>query len=332
MRPDTNMKKSPIKILACVIALIGLISNIKPVQAQGGLDLTISPPVAYLQIKPGARSIHTITIENTSSQDLKIDPSIKDFSTDPVSGLPILMDKNSFEYFVSVEQQLQPIELEPTQKAQLTLVIAPPQNAPEKEYPLSVVFEAQAARDLPTQNSQLHGSVASNLIILVSEKNEIPRQQTISDFGVPKIVDSFRPLELKPILKNENLAASAASGSAVIKNWLGKEVASFQFFPDNVLGFSQRPLRALDQTKPDSLQPIPFRYDPTFLIGPYTIEYTIQNQDSAEAGTTTTPAMTEKTVKTVVLAVPIFVLAAILAGLVVAIWYWRQEKQKNPFS
>lgn len=306
-------------LIISIFFLTKLNSVAQIAKAQGGLDITITPPVAYIQVKPGSRAIHTITIENTGDQDLKITPAIKDFSTDPKTGLPILADKYSFEYFVSIEQQLQTLELKPSQKAQMTLSIAPPQNAPEKEYPLSIVFEAQAAREIPTQNSQLQGSVASNLIILVSEKNEISKQQVISDFGTPKIIESFRPLILKPILKNESLATSTASGSAVIKNFLGKEVARFEFFPDNVLGFSQRPLRALDQTKPDSLQPTELIYNPKFLFGPYVIEYSINSQEAT------------KSFRTTVVALPLFVLAAALAGLVVAIWYWRQEKNKNPF-
>lgn len=315
-----NLLKKPFFAgITAVFMLLFSISSPQSLQAQGGLDLTVTPPLTYLHVKPGSQSIHTITIENTGSQDLKITPNILDFGTDQDTGLPILLDKNSFEHFVSIEQQLQPIELGPTQKAQLTLVIAPPQNAPEKEYPLSIVFEAKASRDIPTQNSQLSGSVASNLIILISDKNEIAKQQIISDSGTPKIIDSFRALELKPIIKNESMATSIASGSATIKNMFGKEVATFKFFPDNILGFSQRPIRALDQTKIDSIQPTTFTYDPTLVVGPYTIEYNIESQD------------TTKTFKSVVIALPIFVLVAILAGFIVAFWYWRQDKNKNPF-
>jgi hypothetical protein len=154
---------------------------------------------------------------------------------------------------------------------------------------------------------------------LVSKQNQIAKKLTLSELGTPKIIDSFQPLSLHPVFKNENLAATQASGSAVIKNWLGTEVARFEFFPDNVLGFSQRPARALDRNNLDSLEPTDLYFDPKLLLGPYTIEYSLYNQEEV------------KIIKASVVAIPFLILAAILAGGGVAIWYKQQVIRKNPF-
>lgn len=310
-------------------------------QSRGNIDLTVSPPVAYLQVNPGTRLTHTITIKNTGESAMTITPSVKDFMPDPKTGSPILLDESSFKYFAVPEKELQPIEIQPSQTKQVNITISPPKDAPEKEYPLSIIFDAQASStaldysSLSADKSSLVGGVASNMIVLVSEKNQIGKQQAIADMGIPKIIDSFRTLELKPVVKNEGFATSTVVGQAVIKNWLGKEVASFQFFPDNILGLNQRPLRALNASKPDSPQPMPMKYKPSFLLGPYVIEYTINNQ--LEPSGNPDPESVS-VVRSTVVAMPIFVMVAVIAGIIVAAWYWRQGKGegeeggKNPFE
>ena len=297
-------------------ALIMAMPNLA--NAQGSLDLTISPPVSYLHVKPGSKQAHTIHIQNNGDHTITVTPTVHNFSVQPDTGLPQLADDHTFPHFTSLDQQLVPMLLEPDQKAQLTLAIAPPQNALEKEYPLSIVFVAE--EDDATTPSRLKGSVASNLILLISSKNEFTQRLTVAEINAPLLLDSFQSLSIHPLLKNEGLATSTASGSAVIKNWMGTEVARFELFPDNILGFSQRPARARDLEKPNSLQPIPFDYKPTLLLGPYTVEVTLNNQEELTTN------------KKTVVALPFLALIALFAGGTISFWHWKQEKTKNPFE
>lgn len=318
--PSSTLLQLSLAIAIAVVASVASVALKHPpiALAQSPLQLTVSPPVSYLHVKPGMRATHTITIHNTGDSQVTVTPAVNDFSVDPETGLPILADELSFEHFVSLAQQLQPIKLEPDQRAQLTLAIAPPQTASEKEYPISVVF--RASQPETQQASKVTGSVASNLIMLVSPRNSLPKSLELADLGAPKFIDSFQPLELRPKIKNSGLSAATASGSAVIRNWYGTQVAAFELYPDNVLGFSSRPARALDTNKPDSTQPLPLRYAPQLLLGPYTITYVLDNDGTLETYQHTT------------IAVPSLVLLALAAGTGVAVWYWKSGKTRNPLE
>lgn len=314
---------SRLGVLFTLLALLVVITSTsfmatKSATAQTGIDLTVTPPVAYLHVKPGMRDSHVISLDNTGSSALRITPEIVSFSTDPQTGRPILGSSHDFEHFVSLEQQLQPVLLQPGQKAQLSLAIAPPQSAAEKEYPLSVVFRAKQTSQSQTE-SPVEGLIVSNLIILVSQRNELPKQLNFADHKSLRFLDSFSPLDLGLTVKNEGLAATTASGSARVKNLLGKEIVHFDFYPDNVLGFSQRPLRALDPEGLDSIKPMQLRLDKGFLIGPYIVEYTLNNEN------------TNLTANTIIIAVPIFGIIALIVGAIIAVWYWQQKIRKNPF-
>lgn len=289
-------------------------------QSSALYNLSITPPTAYLKLKPGSKANHTISLTNSGSRALTLTPKIVDFEADGRTGLPVLKESHTFPYFAMAADQLKPVVVEPGQNAQLVLAFEVPATAPDKEYPLTVVFESSPDGAGTGVGAALAGATASNLIVLVSSKDELENRLVIEDFGAPLLVDSFRNVNFRPLVKNERFSASVASGSAKLTSWIGKTLAEFPIYPEVVLGFSSRELRAqLDPRPGEGELPIPteFAYDPVFLFGPVKISVTLTNPSGSDTFSATTFAL------------PFSLFVAICIGIVIGIGYWYKTKRDS---
>jgi hypothetical protein len=305
-------------------------------------ELAVSPPVAYLKLKPGTRGRHTITLTNHGSTELKIAPRVVDFLPDGTSGRPVIQDSLTFPYLEQAgiesdklqnrvsEGRLEPISLPAGKKAQLTLVFNIPQEAPDREYPLTILFESdQSVVTNPLNQSYVKGSLGSNLIVLISKHDQPPYGLEVETLSVPPVIDTFSRIKLAPLVRNRGFSASVATGTATIKNWQGKTVAEYKIFPDVVLGNSSRVLRAAvepsDPISEEGLIPGEFIFKPPFLLGPYTIDLTLQQV--AEEELTGNSVRYSQTV----FALPLFVIVIALVGIGVSTIYWVKIRKKSAF-
>ena len=281
------MQKKPyLTLLALAIFLFAnQATRVLAQTPEAGLTLIVSPAQAYLKILPGNRATHTITLENSGSDTLEVTPQVQNFAADGKTGIPVLLGKTEFTYLDLTENLSQPITLAPHSKAQLRLSFNVPPGAKNKEYPLSILFSAnkQSTAPLAGESSLITGSLASNLVVLVSDEATPMQQLTLVRAGTPQFVDSFGSLAFSPLAKNAGYAAVIASGSATLYNWRGKQVAQFPFYPDSVLGFSTRELRSFIQTvtmanKNPTITPRLFVYDAPFLFGPYRLEFALATE------------------------------------------------------
>lgn len=274
-------------------------------------ELTVSPPVAYIKIKPGNKTRHTITITNTSDVAVTVSPSLVDFKPDPKTGRPTLSQATTFPYLDTKLETMNNLALAPNQKAQLTLEFSVPQFAQEKEFPLTILFKTstKANTAISTSQAQIESSIGSNLIVLIASDDELTPNLSIANFNLPTIRDSLNTIDVRPIAQNNTFHASTASGSARLKNWRGETVASYAIYPDVILGQSSRPLRfitSLDQALDENTEPGIFQYKPLFLLGVYTLEI-----EFIHAGQTPSAIYTKSFVA---LPIGILLLLAILGG------------------
>jgi len=281
-------------------SLLLSLMSVTPIKAQAdSIKLTVSPPTAYIKVRPGSKAIHTITVENNGSETIQIKPKLVDFYPDDKTGKPRLKQTLSFPYFNLPQGELETLKLEPGQKAEISLVINPDKEAVRKEWPVTILFQAKLLNHLKT-NSQVSGVVGSNLVIFVSGKEQPPKDLIVKSIGIPSVVDSFRPIRFNFLVTNPNDHAVVATGSAVIRNLQGKTVENFQFFPTTILGKSSRLLKNLGFDDKDQPKPIEFNSKKHFWLGYYTVQININNQSPQEKS---------------FLALPIFLLILVLIGV-----------------
>ncbi len=250
------------------------------------LNLTVTPATSYIRIKPGSVVSHTVTLENNALEPLTVSPKILDFSSDGKSGIPVLSSSTAFPYLDIKSIESQTITLPPQKRAQLTLRFQIPENAEEKEFPLTLLFKSTA---LPAPNSEsssnLTGAIGSNIIVLISQDEQLTKTIEVADHGVPKIVDSYDTLTLTPMVKNTNFAATTMAGKIVVTNMWGKEVVAFPIFPDTILGYSTRELRAMRTFFQPDIDPeaVPFAYKKnSIMLGPHTVTISLTQPYTSE--------------------------------------------------
>lgn len=315
---DINMIKKKHGVFVLVVLASLLCSVFDTARAQTTFDLGVTPPTAYLKIKPGSQATHTITLENEGEQQLTITPKIVDFSSDGKTGRPVLSETNSFPYFDEATQNLGSLVLSPRAKAQLTIQITVPQDVPNREYPLTVLFETAPVSTftLSESTTQVSGVIGSNIIILVSDETAVPHDLAITSLQTWRVVDSFRSITFRPVLENRGYAATAASGSAQITDWSGRVLKEFAIKPAVVLGTSQRELEVENGEDTES---IPFRYKPPLLLGLYRIQVNLASINTEEPQII---ALTET-----IIALPIFlILLLILTTGAFFVYKWYKNK------
>lgn len=276
----TRMRTPTIsKLLILSIASVAWFCAASSVQAQA-VDLAVSPPTAYMKVKQGSNATHTVVIENLSDQPLVVTPKIVDFTSDNKTGVPVLSQDTTFPYFDFDAKSLDPLNLPPKGKAQLTLKMSIPSGVPNQEFPMTVLFESKPNTDfsLTPGTAQVRGTIGSNLILLVSSESDVTNSVSISSFSTAPIVDSFRPITFTPVMSNTGYAGAAASGSAQIKNWRDVVIAEYELRPTVILGNSSRAMETTDAEGNFTTQ---FYYKPLILLGIYKISanITIQNTD-----------------------------------------------------
>jgi len=298
-----------------------------PSDSDDAYDLSISPPVTYLQVEPGKTVTHALTIENKGQQTLMVSPKIIDFqASDSGAGLD-LQAENSFPYLASQTKAVlqETFALNPGQKYRLNLVLSPPLEAQEKEYHLTVLFAA-APVDYPRLEAgpRISGAIGSNLIVFVSPQQTNKGRLKLKEVKAPPLIDSLSALTFQVLAENVGSQATTASGSAHVLNWQKKTVAEFKFFPDMVLANSLRSLRpslpATGSANP-AFEPSgesTFRYKPLFLIGPYTIEVTFQSATTQEPLVFRVLALPFSLMLIVVLAPVLYFLAMYITKLTLA--------------
>ncbi|MDQ5950826.1 MAG: hypothetical protein QG639_102, partial [Patescibacteria group bacterium] len=237
------MKQKNVALFICSAAfLLAVILSVSPIFAQEisrevtPFDLSVSPPTAYLKINPGNNAVHTITAKNNGTETLTVTPKLVSFSADGETGQPRLTNISDFPYLDQERTAFETLELQPGATAQLTLHVAVPATAENREYPLTVLFESNASSNKgSTTVTPISGIAGSNIIVLISDTDALENVLSIESFGGPRVIDSFGRLEFSPVVKNNSYAAALASGSATLSNWRGKEITSYQLAPAVVL-------------------------------------------------------------------------------------------------
>ncbi len=289
------------------------------------LSLAVSPPTAYLHLEPDESLIHTISLKNTGDQTLSVTMQLTDFEPDGISGRPILGTGTVFDKAINPNLSFgEPFLIKPNENRSISLKLDTAKLAVEKEYPLSVLFNAVSVNDPSNKTSaKVAGSIASNLILFISPNEKDQGDLIIENIDAPVIVDSFFPIQISLLAKNIGLNATPIRGQLKIKNIFNQNIDEYIFYPDRVLANSTRQVRGvpfsnavlnkeqkLDPSKVKSLQ-TKFSYKSLFLLGPYEIEVSLAEHQR----------------KITVIALPISLLALIVIGVLMYVSYTTLRKK-----
>jgi hypothetical protein len=232
-------------------------------------SLSISPPILEVMIQPGKRIVYTFDLENRSPSPISLTARIAPFEAKDNQGHIRFLNEEASEFFSLLNANMsfgQPFSLSSSQKIQLVIRIAIPQNQPEGDYYQTILIEQSAPRTSSGNLSQSLGAVGANILLTVSKSGQPQRSLEIESFSIPnayfgKIIDSFSVANFELALKNTGEAFTKPQGSIFIRPEKGKEdLQEIKIRPDNILPGTTRKMQCLEK---------PCFFKPPKLIGSY---------------------------------------------------------------
>ena len=118
-------------------------------------------------------------------------------------------------------------------------MISPPENTPDTDHFLTLIFETREPTDILGQNSALYKTqVGSNILLTVSKDGNPNKSVEITSFKAPKIIDSLSNLNFSLILQNNGNSFWKPTGKIIV---LGTNIDSnLTLAPVNVVsGYSR---------------------------------------------------------------------------------------------
>ncbi|MFZ5376881.1 MAG: hypothetical protein ACOZAN_04435 [Patescibacteria group bacterium] len=215
-------------------------------------DLVITPEVAYWHVKPGEKLQHRINLTNTGNFSIVLSPQLVGFKSNGISGQAYITQESDFHYLRFTDPQYdwgRTFLIKPGETKELLFTINPPLGSKEKEYHLTVLFQGIQALEstLTNSNTQIAGAIGSNLVILVSSKEDNQSQLKIKQVWHPRIVDSLKSVSVKVLAENQGINSTPISGNAVFSNTQGQQPQTdeYIFYPDMVLSENSRLARGI---------------------------------------------------------------------------------------
>jgi hypothetical protein len=269
------------------VSIITILSVLHPrsISAQTStINLSISPPVTYMSIKPGETQTYQIQAENLGDATVEVIPSLLDFEADNMTGQPIVKSTGTFKH-IRINDGLasfgKKFYLEPKQKSSIPITIDIPKSDQEEEYAMTIffTFKNKTGETIKDSQAKVAGTVGSNLILLVTRNNSDRGNIVIKNIKSMPTIDTFMPIRFTAFAENIGKNATAASGSATITDWKNNEVAKFDIHPDMILSGSSRELREKDFVSNE------FRYKKPFLLGIYSIKIELKKNSTPDSET-----------------------------------------------
>lgn len=252
-------------ILFVICNLSFIISH--PVRAQS-LSLSIAPPVVEIMIKPGKTITQIIKITN-GGESTMITPLLKEFT------LNGLQENSNFIRDSWIEILNRDLAFDKTfflktgEEKQVVLKISPPKDLPEKDFFRVLLFTTQPVIPFDYSQSSISQSIGCLILINVTSTGMKNKAAEISAFQVPKIIDSFSPLETRILVKNSGDTYFRPLGNITLKGLIGQ--TDFALNPNLFLP---------SETKLLTVGEIPSARDdktlslPGFYLGKYTLTTT----------------------------------------------------------
>ena len=228
-----------------------------PASAQS-FDLSISPPITHILIKPNTSIIQAFNLKNYSDHPLTLIARLVPFSPGNRNGIPELNLDSSpkyLDYFTLANSKIrlnQPFTLAANGSDQLVLQVKFPQNSSLADYYTSLVV-SQVSPDLDQlTGTQLSGAVVSNILLtvnLVADPNvnlslaELRLDSSLFKIGPYQVVDTLSPVTFSAVAKNHSPFLVTTSGNFSLRLRNSTRLTS-GYKPVYLLAYSERSLES----------------------------------------------------------------------------------------
>jgi len=252
-------------------------------------NLSVTPPLLRVHIKPGKSITQVFTLENLSQSDQTLVARIVPFTEADDKGNPVLNPKATapwLSYFGLANSTIklnEPFTIQAGAKEQLILSLAIPDNASLEDIYATLMISTYTNNvDQSYQGTTVLATIGSNMLITISSQaypdtvlkivNFSPQADILAKIGNLYFADSITPLTFTADVSNEGNFAAETKG--IFRITRGNTPVYLEgILPVNVIGKSSRQLLNTDGES--------FRFTPSLSqIGPHQITLEIKTDNS----------------------------------------------------
>jgi hypothetical protein len=248
--------------------------------------LSISPPVIEILLSPGQTTTQTFTLK-AQGQNLNLIPEIHSITPQGNTGHVAIdlkpLDPGSLPLSIT-SPKYQLGEAIPLIGDTLVLPLTFKSAAEDitQDVYLALVFKAVSS-DPGTTSSQTSPGISALILATINPAGVIPIDLDIEQFSLALFHDSWYPLTLQPLLKNNTSSMIRPQGEYSVISPTGKTVFSLPLYPNLILGHSSRNIlgshtrcEGNPHTGCVDISPLPLTWSPTWHnLGPYRLHLTI---------------------------------------------------------
>lgn len=225
------------------------------VPADGTVTLGISPQILELSANPGESQTSTFRLTNASKEAVVIKTTAKNFTPRGEEGAIDLTEiKTTYSLADWLTTTPSSVTIAPSATEDFVVTVNVPKDAEPGSHFGSVVFQT-----VPPEQKGTAALVSQEIapVILVKVAGDIHESGQIASFKPAQHFYSLeKNIEIKSRIKNTGNVHFKPSGTIIIKNMFGHEVATLQLDKKNVL--------------PDSIRDITTAWQPSgFTVGRY---------------------------------------------------------------
>jgi len=236
-----------ILILCALLALVIIAAPNTVQAAPGDLRLTTSPLPINLKVAPGNSVSSSIKVKNdgTTSEDIKV--TLMKFKADPISGAPLLMDKEPGDVFFDwVSFSENAFTLPVNEWKTISATFSVPATASFGYYYAIVFSRAEESVVKADRQTVIAGGMATFVLLEVQVPNA-KREIQVTDFSINKTMFEFLPTIFSIKLKNTGNVHIAPRGNIFISKGNGEDVAILEvnqnkgsILPDSPRNFQEQ--------------------------------------------------------------------------------------------
>ncbi|MBP9702467.1 hypothetical protein KBD69_02165 [Candidatus Woesebacteria bacterium] len=273
MKSKILSKLSPLVLLVPFNFYLASLVLAQSANSTPSTGLAVTPPTFELNGNPGDNIKNTVRLDNMHPYPVEIAVDLRNFTAVGEDGaVGITEEQNSFSLASWIEITPKTITLAPKTSQYFTFNIKVPLQAEPGGHFGSLIF-----RTIPTE--KLEGSGASlaqeiGALVLLRIAGETVEQANIESFNPVKSLFEKGPVGFEIRVRNQGNVHTKPSGTIIITNMLGSQVASVVVEPKNILPAATRKLEAVWDTK--------------WRLGRYSATYTAVLSDQTTRSATTT--------------------------------------------
>jgi len=216
--------------------------------AQDSVGLGLSPPTFELSANPGDLLRNTIRVENLTDRPMIIVVEKRNFTAMGEEG-SVDLTENTTPFSLASWITVDPVEVEigPKGRSVFNFTINVPLNAEPGGHFGSIIFKVGNKEKVVGSGATLSQELGSLILLRIAGKTDEEGQ--FASFKAIKKIFEYGPVDFELRVKNEGNVHLKPTGTIVISNLWGKQVAKIEVTPKNVLPGAIRKLSATWERK-----------------------------------------------------------------------------------